>query len=67
MSNSGEGMDFFFSLNSMEMTGGVVSERQGSIHHIQQAAKIVTSQIHVPDASIRPTTSAGQNEKDGLQ
>lgn len=30
----------FFSLNSMEMTGGVVLERQGSIHHVQKQEKI---------------------------
>jgi hypothetical protein len=30
----------FFSLNSMEMTGGVVLERQGSIHHVHKQQKI---------------------------
>jgi hypothetical protein len=30
---------FFFSLNSMEMTGGVVLERQGSIHHVHKQQK----------------------------
>ena len=30
---------FFFFLNSMEMTGGVVLERQGSIHHVHKEQK----------------------------
>jgi hypothetical protein len=42
-------------------------ERQCSIHHVHKAKKTMTSQIHVPDASVRPMTLARKTEKDSLQ
>jgi hypothetical protein len=57
----------FFSLNSMEMTGGVVLERQGSIHHVHKQQKINDKSDTCLHASIRPTTLARQNKRESLQ
>ena len=66
-SGSQTAVNEYFFLDSIEMTGGVVLERQGSIHHVHKQQKIRTSQTYVPDASIRPTTLARQNEEECLQ
>jgi hypothetical protein len=51
----------------MEMTGGMVWKDNVLSTTYTRQKKTMTSQIHVPDASVRPTTLARKTEKDSLQ